>query len=141
MGLGLHHLFPLPLPIAPGPWKLVLTLLPALVGAGLLAESLRHFLRTKQDPEPWKPTPELIAVGIYRWTRNPMYLGMACLQVAAGVWKSSAWVLLALVFSMLGVYFLAIRHEEIYLERKFGDAYRNYKAAVPRWLGFGRRVP
>ena len=63
------------------------------------------------------------------------------LQVAAGVWKSSAWVLLALVFSMLGVYFLAIRHEEIYLERKFGDAYRNYKAAVPRWLGFGRRVP
>ncbi len=139
-GLGLHYLLPLPLPILPGPWKRALVLAPALVGLGLLVSSLLHFFRTKQDPEPWKPTPELIAVGIYRWTRNPMYLGMAFLQVAAGVWTSSLWVLLALPLALLGVYFLAIRHEEAYLERKFGDAYRDYRAAVPRWLGFGRRV-
>lgn len=139
-GLGLDDLVPLPLPIPPGTSTWLAAMAPALVGVALLVASLLHFFRTRQDPEPWKPTPELIDVGIYRWTRNPMYLGMAFLQVAAGIWKSSVWVLLALVASMLGVYYLAIRHEEAYLERKFGDAYRAYKAAVPRWLGPGRRV-
>ncbi|MCP4200591.1 MAG: isoprenylcysteine carboxylmethyltransferase family protein [bacterium] len=106
----------------------------ALFGTGFIVTALALFHRTRQDPEPWKSTPEMIFKGPYRMTRNPMYLGMALLQGAAGLWKSNGWIIGLLPLALLGVYLIAIRPEEVYLERKFGDAYRDYRARVRRWL-------
>jgi protein-S-isoprenylcysteine O-methyltransferase Ste14 len=106
----------------------------AALGLVLLAGALGLFRRTGQDPKPWKSTPEIIATGVYRFTRNPMYLGMALLQAAIGVGWANGWIL-ALVPAVLAVvYATAIRHEEAYLERKFGDAYLHYKRSVRRWI-------
>lgn len=105
-----------------------------LLGVGLIAGAMVLFHRTGQNPEPWKSTPEVIFSGPYRISRNPMYVGMALFQVAAGLWMANGWLLLLVPLSLFGVYRAAVRHEEAYLERKFGDAFREYKASVRRWL-------
>ena len=97
-----------------------------------LAMSL--FRRTSQDPKPWATTPEIISSGIYRFTRNPMYVGMALIQIAIGIGLANWWVIVAVPVPLVLVYLTAIRHEEAYLERKFGSAYTDYKMSVRRWL-------
>jgi protein-S-isoprenylcysteine O-methyltransferase Ste14 len=102
--------------------------------AGFMVSAVALFRRTGQDPKPWKSTPELVLKGPYRWTRNPMYLGMALFQAAVGLWFANGWILLTLPIVLVAIYLTAIRHEEAYLERKFGTPYQDYKSAVRRWL-------
>jgi len=105
-----------------------------VAGLGLMAAAMQHFRRTGQDPKPWVHTPEIISTGIYRFTRNPMYLGMGLLQAGIGVALDNAWVVIAVLPVWLTIYLIAIRHEEAYLEREFGTRYTDYKASVRRWL-------
>ena len=96
--------------------------------------ALSLFRRTGQDPKPWAPTPEIVATGIYRFTRNPMYVGMALVLLALGLAFANAWIVALVPTTLAVVYWTAVRHEEAYLERKFGAAYARYKAATRRWL-------
>lgn len=88
---------------------------------------------------PWDPTQRLVAVGPYRFVRNPMISGVATILVAQALLAGSiALAIWAATFILINhVYFLA--SEEPGLERRFGDSYRAYKAAVPRWLPSLRR--
>ena len=85
-------------------------------------------------PKPWEPTPEIISTGIYRMTRNPMYVGMAVLQAGIGIWWANGWIIALVPVVLAVVYATAVRHEEAYLEEKFGDAYRGDKSSVRRWI-------
>lgn len=107
-----------------------------LFGSGLLlmAAAFGNFRRTGQDPKPWATTPEIIAMGIYQFTRNPMYVSMGLLQAGVGFALSNGWLLLLVPVTWAVIYFIAIRHEESYLEGKFGSVYTDYKASVRRWL-------
>jgi len=106
----------------------------AVLGAIPLLFAMGLFARSGQHPEPWKPTPEIISTGIYRVTRNPMYVGMALLHGAVGFARDSAWVLALIPVAIAIVDRIAVRPEEAYLERKFGAAYLDYKRSVRRWL-------
>ena len=105
-----------------------------LVGVLFMVGAIRLFVATGQDPKPWRPSPELIAAGIYRVSRNPMYISMAVFQASLGVAIGNAWVVLLVPMSMATVYWTAIRHEEQYLGDKFGEAYVRYTRSVRRWL-------
>ncbi len=127
--------FVLQLPLGlPRTWRLAVALAAALFGLGLMALAALAFRRTGQDPRPWKPTPELLRRGVYSRTRNPMYAGMALLLAGAGLKLDNGWALLFLPLILYTLYRTAIRPEEEYLERKFGDAYRSYKQATRRWI-------
>lgn len=132
---GVLHVFVAPLPIALS-WALRIGL--ALVAAGLgfafVAAAIGLFRRTGQDPKPWESTPEIISTGIYRYTRNPMYVGMALVQTGIGVGWGNGWILAFVPVVLAIVYAIAVRHEEEYLERKFGETYTAYKASVRRWI-------
>jgi protein-S-isoprenylcysteine O-methyltransferase Ste14 len=104
------------------------------LGLTALAAAGQLFKQTRQDPSPWKPTPEIISTGIYRFTRNPMYLGLALIQVGLAFAMSNLWVAVLLPPVLVVVYATAIRHEESYLERKFGDSYLEFKRSVRRWI-------
>jgi protein-S-isoprenylcysteine O-methyltransferase Ste14 len=134
LGALVHWLvWPLPLPVA-GALRYGIAALLIAVSLALMAAAFGLFRRTGQDPEPWKSTPEIISTGIYRFTRNPMYVSMGLLQAGIGVALANGWVVV-LVPAVWGViYQIAIRHEEAYLEQKFGSAYSDYKASVRRWL-------
>jgi len=93
-----------------------------------------QFRRTGQDPRPWTPTPEFIESGVYRYSRNPMYLGMLVTCIGFAVILSEPWILVLTPVCGWLIHVVAIRHEEAYLEELFGPAYREYKARVRRWI-------
>ena len=133
-GVLLHlFVYPLELPF-PLPVCVAGTLLTGGAGALLLMAALVAFLRTGQDPKPWKTTPEFIGTGVYRLSRNPMYAGMALDLTALGFALTIGWLLEFVPVVLAIVYRTAVRHEEAYLEEKFGDSYRAYKQSVRRWL-------
>jgi protein-S-isoprenylcysteine O-methyltransferase Ste14 len=83
---------------------------------------------------PWDPTRNLVASGPYRLVRNPMISAVALMLLAQSLfWGSWLLALWAALFVLINhTYF--VLSEEPGLERRFGDAYRAYQAAVPRWL-------
>ena len=103
-------------------------------GLVLMGAAMGLFRSTGQDPKPWKSTPEIISTGIYGFTRNPMYLGMGLLQGGIGVALANGWVVAFVPITWLVIQRIAIRHEEAYLEAKFGSSYTDYKKSVRRWI-------
>lgn len=106
-----------------------------LLGLALIAGSLDRFRRAKVRPEPWQPAARLIIAGLYRYSRNPMYLGMTVLALGIAGTLASAPAAIGALTAALLVDRLVIRREEDYLLRTFGQAYADYCRAVPRWLG------
>ena len=133
-GYGAHRLLPIRLWLEP---TVVQSLLGwgLLVGGVLLAVSAAYlFRRAGTTPNPTKPTSALVIWGPYRLSRNPMYVGMATLYVGGTLLLNDPWPLAFLPVVMAMVQRYVVAREEAYLERKFGDVYRAYKARVRRWL-------
>ena len=80
------------------------------------------------------PTTTIVDGGPYRFTRNPIYLGMFLGLVGLAIAFDSLWLLAALVPFALVIRYGVVAREEAYLERKFGDAYSRYRSRVRRWL-------
>jgi len=81
-----------------------------------------------------KPTTAIVANGPYRFTRNPIYIGMFLGQTGLAIGFDNLWVLATLVPFFLVIRYGVIAREEAYLERKFGAVYLGYKSRVGRWL-------
>jgi protein-S-isoprenylcysteine O-methyltransferase Ste14 len=71
---------------------------------------------------------------MFRFTRNPIYIGMFLGQTGLGIGFDSLWVLAMLVPFCLVIRYGVVAREEAYLERKFGAVYLDYKSRVRRWL-------
>jgi len=131
-GIALEFVFPTNWPslgvraavavLAAGAWL-------ALDGAAMVS-----FRRAGTSMVPMNPTTALITSGPYRFTRNPMYLGMVFLYLAFAFAFGVMWALAFIPAVIVIVDRFVIAREEPYLERKFGQAYRDYKARVRRWV-------
>ena len=80
------------------------------------------------------PTTAIVAQGPYRYTRNPIYIGMFLGQTGFALGFNSLWLLAMLVPFYLVIRYGVVAREEAYLERKFGATYGTYKSRVRRWL-------
>ncbi len=123
---------PLPLPIPFWP-RLVVGVATASAGLAMVLSARLWFKRTGQDPKPWRPSPELLVKGIYRYTRNPMYVGITLFQLGLGIALDNGWIAAFAPLALAIVHFLAVRPEEAYLSEKFGESYLQYRAAVRRY--------
>src|ERR1043166_2103750 len=105
-----------------------------VAGAAMMLAAAGLFRRLGTNVPPSQPTTLIATTGPYRWTRNPMYLGMALIYagLAIGFDGPIAFALLPLV--LIAIQTQVIAREERYLEAKFGDDYRRYKAEIRRWL-------
>jgi protein-S-isoprenylcysteine O-methyltransferase Ste14 len=92
------------------------------------------FARRKTGIVPWAPATTLVTDGPYRFTRNPMYLGMALLYLGLALGFGLLWAVALLPVIVVIVDRVVIGREEAYLEAKFGDEYRAYKERVRRWI-------
>lgn len=109
----------------------------ALLLAAGIALNVAGFLTQKRagtDPIPFNPSTRIVAHGLYRFTRNPMYIGFALLTLGLAVLVDSAWMLLAVPIGLVLIDRMIITREEGYLERKFGEEYLDYKRRVRRWI-------
>lgn len=135
-GIGLERLRPLAtdfeLPVPARYWIGGLLVAVAVLLLGLWPVVM--FRRSGQSELPWRPTPLVLEHGPYRFTRNPMYLAMLVVCVGVAVILSNYWILVLIPLCAWSLYRFAIAPEEAYLERKFGEPYRDYKRRVRRWL-------
>jgi protein-S-isoprenylcysteine O-methyltransferase Ste14 len=76
----------------------------------------------------------LVTDGVFKWTRNPIYLGMWIALSGGALAFAIDWLLILVVPASVIVNFAAVRPEEAYLEQKFGRAYRDYRRRVPRYV-------
>ena len=135
LGLALDWLLPAYLLTVLLSWPERIAIAVVLIGAGaaLAIPAMRGFRSAGTHVEPWKPSSALVTDGIFGWLRNPMYVGLAFLVFGLGIALASDWTLVMLVPAVLMLHFGVVKREERYLEAKFGDAYRQYKARVPRY--------
>jgi protein-S-isoprenylcysteine O-methyltransferase Ste14 len=115
-------------------WRVALAAAAFAAALFLITSSFRSFRRTGQDPKPWTVTPELVTTGVYRFTRNPMYIALTLVLATLAAALDNGWLLALVPVTLWVVYATAIRHEEAYLEAKFGAAYADYRSSVRRWL-------
>jgi len=94
------------------------------------------FMRTKTTVSPFSPekTSQLVTSGIYGYTRNPMYLGMALLLTGLTIWFANPFGLLFITLFIWSISTFQIKPEEIILHEKFGEVYGNYCNHVRRWV-------
>jgi len=126
-------------------WLWPIALLPAaiqvavgfpLIGLGFLIVALafRRFRAVGTHIEPYKPTTAIVTDGLYGVSRNPIYVAMTGIALGIAIAADNAWVVLMLVPTLVVMRIGVIAREERYLEGKFGDDYRRYKASVRRWI-------
>ena len=137
LGLGIvidriHHVPALPAVFTP--LRRALGVVSVAAGMGIALWSLLSMRRVGVNPSPHAAPPTLALEGPYRFSRNPIYLGMVLTYLGGGLLRNAGWVPLllpgVLAFLRRGV----IEREEAYLARRFGDDYRRYADQVRRWL-------
>ncbi len=104
------------------------------IGIGFMAAAITRFKKAGTNVQTSKPAEALVTVGIYQFTRNPIYVGMSLIYAGLSFLFDNPWSLVLLVPVLLIIRFGVIGREEKYLEAKFGEAYVAYKRKVRRWL-------
>ena len=105
-----------------------------IAGVLLMLWGLYTFARVRTGIIPMRPATQIVDHGPYRFTRNPMYAGMALAYFGGALMMNSGWSLLLLPFVMLAIYHLVIKREERYLSSAFPAGYDAYRKKVRRWL-------
>ena len=133
VGLTMHFVLPISFKIPFG-YRLALAL-SVLLPSGCLALGAYKGMHQKDTPfDPAKPTVAICCEGVFRISRNPMYLALVLLLTGIGFAMASPYLLMLSPLLLLVLDRMAVRPEEAYLTRKFGDAYLDYKRKVRRWL-------
>ncbi len=131
-GYGLQQAWALELPNWSG-WSAAAR---ALIGVGVatLIIGWVQFYRAKTNIQPHKPASNLMQSGLYRFSRNPIYVSGLLLQLGIALLMNNLWIVLFVPVSKFVFDRYIIAREEAYLERAFGEVYVDYKRTVRRWL-------
>jgi protein-S-isoprenylcysteine O-methyltransferase Ste14 len=132
-GLALQWIVPLPFmpALAPAGWVGGIVFVLALA---LAAWAIATITSAGSNVPTNMPTTTVVQSGPYRFTRNPIYLGMFVGLAGLAIAFDSLWLIGTLLVFAFAIRYGVVAREEAYLERKFGDAYRHYRARVRRWL-------
>jgi protein-S-isoprenylcysteine O-methyltransferase Ste14 len=132
-GLALDWIVPLPFLPAdlPTGWLGAIVFAFALA---LVAWAIVTMTRAGSNVPTNRPTTTIVESGPYRFTRNPIYLGMFLGLAGLAIAFDTLWLLMTLVPFGLVIRYGVVAREEAYLERKFGDVYRGYRSRIRRWL-------
>jgi protein-S-isoprenylcysteine O-methyltransferase Ste14 len=132
VGLLLNRLHPVPF-LPRGPWR-VLGLPLAFTGLLIGLQGYREMRRAGTNVDPYKPSTTIVEAGPYRYTRNPLYLGMTLIYTSITTRANALPAALLLPIVLAVMRYGVIEREERYLEDKFGDEYLSYKTRVRRWI-------
>lgn len=106
----------------------------ASIGVAIAMRGSRQFARAQTNIVPFTPASTLVTNGVFRWTRNPMYLGMVLALGGATVASNSMAALLVTIGFGWVIHSRFIIHEEAQMEATFPERYAAYRAKTRRWL-------
>jgi len=115
----------------------ILAFIIATIGSSICVMGVASFRSAETTVNPTKPqqASSLVVCGIYRLSRNPMYLGFLLLLIAWGIYLAHSLALFILpTLFLLYMNAFQIPHEEKALEKIFGEAFISYKKSVRKWL-------
>lgn len=136
IGLGWvlnRYVYVLPIPLSKS-IQVIVAYVAMCLATVLFSFSLYYFFKTKQNPEPHTPTNDLYTSGIYRITRNPIYLGFVVAQIVVAIKFDNLYILLFIPLVIVFLNQWVIKAEESYLKQQFGQSYVDYQKKVRRWL-------
>jgi len=129
---ALDWLIPFPaVPPRPVTWFGILLVILGLI---LAFWAVRRFTLAHTTLDPHGSVTALVTDGPYRFSRNPIYLGLICTLIGILLASGTYWGILLSPVLVLLMHNFVIKYEEAYLERRFGNAYTSYKSQVRRWL-------
>lgn len=128
--LGRFIPLPLAVPDALRPIGLALGVIGFLLGAS----AAWQFTKAHTTLDPHGSVTSLVTSGVYRVSRNPIYLGFVLMVIGIPLYFGNYWGIIIAPVMVILFNRLVIEHEEAYLEKKFGDVYTSYKSGVRRWL-------
>lgn len=116
--------------------RLILTSIPVAAAVGLFSAAVREFRRHETTVLPMDPAraTTMITTGVYRHTRNPIYLADALALIGFAAWLGRARALLPVAAFVITLQEYQIRAEERALAANFGPAYEEYRQRTPRWI-------
>lgn len=124
-----------PLPFLPEDWPNgLLGAVVFVLALALAIWAMDSMTRAGTNVPTNRPTTTIVESGPYRFTRNPIYVGMCGGLIGLGIAFDNLWLVLTLVPFVLVIRYGVVAREEAYLERKFGEPYRGYRQRVRRWL-------
>jgi protein-S-isoprenylcysteine O-methyltransferase Ste14 len=129
--LVLRWLWPLPILGGAALWP---GLALVALGVGILIWGRRTLVAGGTNVDPSLPSTAVITSGPYRFSRNPLYGGLAVVYLGLTLAFDAWWGIVLLALVLIVMHLGVIQREERYLERKFGDGYRHYRSAVRRYL-------
>lgn len=132
LGIGLQ--FRWPLNFLPIETRLPLGFVLVVLSLVLFAWAVRTFLAAKTSFDHRKPTTSLISSGPFRFSRNPIYVGMTLFGLGVGVLLDNLWIVLLMLPAAFVIRFFVIAREEDFMQNKFGEDYLRYKSSVRRWI-------
>lgn len=109
----------------------VLILIGSFLGFGYM---VNFYKKNETEIEPTKTTSKIITSGLYKYSRNPVYLISCAGPIGLGFIFMTYWAMFAFIPALIVVYYTAVKKEEQYLEKKFGQEYLEYKNKVRRWI-------
>lgn len=133
-GALLVHFFVGPLPWPAWPWLQLFGAVVAAIGVNLMLAAAIAMSQRNTSPMPWQESAALVTHGVYRWSRNPIYLGDVLLVGGLGLWFGVGWLLIGALICIPLANLLVIRHEEAYVAEKFPGDWKLYADRVRRWL-------
>lgn len=122
-------------PLHSGPLELLAGAALLLAGAVLNVWADDLFRKNGVGVCPFSDTPVVVAGGPYRWTRNPMYLGLVLISAGPAVLTGVYWNLASAAVLLLWLHFRFVLPEEMFLQDRLGAEYLTYASANPRWIG------
>jgi protein-S-isoprenylcysteine O-methyltransferase Ste14 len=130
--LLLGWFFPLPLPFPL--WMRIMGLVITLAGLALAGAAVREMLRAGTTLHPNHPAARLVTGGVFKYSRNPIYVGYVCAGAGIPMLLGIYWgpLLIPVVIDLFKR--IVLEREEARLEQQFGEEYRAYKARVRQWL-------
>jgi protein-S-isoprenylcysteine O-methyltransferase Ste14 len=105
-----------------------------ILSVAIMLVAIRQLLMHGTHPSPYRPVNALVVDGIYKFSRNPIYVAFLLFVIAFAFCANSAWFFVATVIAFFLLHFGVIRREEPYLSHKFGDAYDAYRRRARRWI-------
>jgi protein-S-isoprenylcysteine O-methyltransferase Ste14 len=114
-------------------WRIAIGSL-LMTGVLLPVIGIRSMTRHGTNISPLAPTTVLVTEGVFSWTRNPFYTGGTLAMLGLAFLLDIDWLLVLAIPSAVLLHFGVVKPEETYLTARFGDAYRHYEEAVPRYL-------
>jgi protein-S-isoprenylcysteine O-methyltransferase Ste14 len=133
-GFVAKHFKPLPLFTAHAVVRIVVGICLVAISAAVIIVARQQFIAHGTHPNPYRPTAAVVTSGLYRFSRNPIYLAFLLIVIAFAFFANSIWFFLSALLLFLILHAAVVRREERYLAGKFGESYAGYCRQVRRWI-------